>query len=106
MFPKGRKQTAVLTLVGLLMVSAPAARGGGGGGLPNQTAEVVREDRDREVFFSRAWDWIRSLWEKNGMCIDPDGRCAQGGTVSPPSQIDHGPCIDPNGGGCVASSSS
>jgi len=105
MFPKGRKQTAVLTLVGLLVVSGPAARASGGA-LPKQTAEVAREDRDREaLFFSWAWHWIRSLWEKNGACIDPNGGCIQGGTGSAPSQVDHGPCIDPDGG-CVASPSS
>jgi len=62
---------------------------------------VAREDRDREaLFFSWAWHWVRSLWEKNGMCIDPDGRCAEGGTGSAPSQPDRGACIDPNGG-CI-----
>jgi len=123
MFPQGRKQiTALLILLGLLMMNVPAAIAGAGGPLPKQTAGVAHEDG--EAFFSRAWSWMRSLWEKNGPCIDPNGGCTPGGALSQPeagpcidpdgrctlggaapSQLDHGPCIDPNGG-CMASSSS
>ncbi|HEX4962561.1 MAG TPA: hypothetical protein VF173_17125 [Thermoanaerobaculia bacterium] len=104
MFPKGRKQMAVLTLVGLLGVSIPAA-GAGRGALPKQTATVANRP---EAFFSWAWRWVRSIWEKNGACIDPDGReagphidpngrCIQSGAGSTPSQPDNGPHIDPDG---------
>ena len=106
MFSKGRKQMVVLTLVGLLGVSIPAA-GAGGGVLPRQMAGVV-QDRAPKAFFSWAWRWIQSIWEKNGACIDPDGReagphidpngrCIQSGTGSTPSQPDNGPHIDPDG---------
>lgn len=114
MFPKGRKHTAVLTLVGLLVVIGPA----GGGGLPMPTAGVAQED-SHEAFFSWAWRWMRSLWEKNGpcvdpdgrcgekdgACIDPDGRCRESGAGSTPSQLDDSACIDPNGLRCAASAS-
>ena len=103
MFPKSRKQTAVLILVGLLVVTGPAARAGGGG-LLKQMAQVAREDRDREAFFSRAWRWVRSLWEENGLCIDPNGGCIQGGTGSAPTHPENGLCIDPNGMPCLTSS--
>ena len=104
MFSKGRKQTAVLTLLVLLVVSAPA----GAAPLPDGT------------FFSTAWSWMQLLWVEAGPCIDPDGRCAAGGAPSSldggacidpngrcmpgsaPSQLDQGPCIEPNGG-CAAS---
>ena len=93
MFLKGRKLTAVLALVvGLLVLSGPAARAGGGG-LPKQPAGVTQEIRAPEAFFSWAWRWMRSIWEKNdaGACIDPDGRCLTH------SQPDAGPHIDPDG---------
>jgi hypothetical protein len=103
MFPKGRKQMAMLTLVGLLVVSGQAAQASGGG-LPKQTAIVANEDRDTEAFFSWAWRWMRSLWEKNGPCIDPNGMCIQGGTGSTPIHPDQGVCIEPNGAPCLTSS--
>jgi hypothetical protein len=93
MFPKGRKPMAMLTLAGLLAVSGPAARASGGG-LPKQTAGVAQEIRAPEAFFSWAWRWMRSLWEKNGLCIDPNGMCITGST---PSHPDAGACIDPDG---------
>jgi hypothetical protein len=97
MFPKGRKLTVVLALlVGLLLLSGPAARAGGGG-LPIQPASVAQEVRAPAAFFSWAWHWMRSLWEKNGACIDPDGRCTPSGTGSTPSKLDQGPCIEPDG---------
>jgi len=108
MFPQGRKQiTALLILLGLLMMNVPAATAGGGGALPNQTVGVAYEDG--ETFFSRAWSWMRPLWAgaapiqpEAGPCIDPDGRCTPGAA---PIHLDQGLCIEPNGG-CVASSSS
>jgi hypothetical protein len=103
MFPKGRKQTAMLTLVGLLVLGGPAARASGGG-LSKHTAGVAQEDRDPAAFFSWAWRWVRSLWEKNGACIDLDGRCAEGGTGSTPSDLDQGACIEPNGKPCLTTS--
>lgn len=97
MFSKGRKLTVVLTLlVGLLVLSGPAARAGEGG-LPKQPAGVAQEARAPEAFFSWAWRWMRSLWEKNGACIDPNGKCAESGTGSTPSTSDRGACIDPDG---------
>jgi len=92
MFPKGRKLTVVLALlVSLLVTSGPAARAGGGG-LPKQPAGVAQVRGPETVF----WRWMRSLWEKNGMCIDPNGRCAES-TGSTPSQSDAGACIEPDG---------
>jgi hypothetical protein len=89
MFPKGRKLTVVLALLmGLLLLSGPAARAGGGG-LPKQPAGVAQ--KVPTAVFSWAWRWMRSLWEKNGACIDPDGRCITS------SQPDAGPHIDPDG---------
>lgn len=98
MFSKGRKLTVVLALlVGLLVLSGPAAQAGGRD-FPTQPAGVAQEVRAPAAFFSWAWRWMRSLWEKNdaGACIDPDGRCAQS-TVSTPSQSDAGACIEPDG---------
>ncbi|MFY9824436.1 MAG: hypothetical protein WAM82_23875 [Thermoanaerobaculia bacterium] len=94
MFPKGRKLLAVLTLVGLFVLSGPAARAGGGP--PNRMVRTAQEVRAPEAFFAWAWLWVRSLWEKNGPCIDPDGRCLQS-TGSTSSSTDRGACIDPNG---------
>lgn len=102
MFPKGRKQAAMLTLMGLLVLSGPAARASGGS-LPKPTAGVAQEVRAPEAFFSWAWRWMRSLWEKGGACIDPDGRCAQS-TGSSPSDTDQGACIEPNGKPCLTTS--
>jgi len=97
MFPKGRKLTAVLALlVGLLVLSGSAARAGGAS-LPKQPVAGAQEARAPEAFFSWAWRWMRSLWEKNGACIDPNGKCAESGTGSTPSTSDRGACIDPNG---------
>jgi hypothetical protein len=93
MFPQGRKQiTALLILLGLLMMNVPAATAGGGGPLPKQAVGVTHEDG--EAFFAWAWSWMRSLLEKNGPCIDPNGRCTPSGA---PIQLEAGPCIDPNG---------
>jgi hypothetical protein len=122
MFPQGRKQiTALLILLGFLMMNVPAATAGGGGPLPKQAVGVAHENG--EAFFSWAWSWMRSLLEKNGPCIDPNGACAPSGALIQPkagpcidpdgrcmpngasNNLDHGPCIEPNGG-CVASSSS
>ena len=99
MVPKSRKRqlTAPLILSVLLLMNAPAATAGRGP-LPKQAAGVAHDDH--EAFFTKAWLWMMSLLE-NGLCIDPDGRCALGAT---PSGVDRGACIDPNGG-CVAPSS-
>lgn len=108
MFSKGRKLTVVLALlVGLLVLSGSAARAGGAS-LPKQPAGVAQVVRDPAAFFSWAWRWMRSLWEKNGACIDPDGRCNSlsqpngacidpNGSCSTLSQPDRGACIDPDG---------
>jgi len=95
MFPKGRKQLAVVILVGLFITSGTAAQAGGGG-LPNRPVRVAQADSVHEPFLSWAWHWVLSVWEKNGLCIDPNGLCAQS-TGSTPSDPDNGPHIDPNG---------
>ncbi|MFY9822721.1 MAG: hypothetical protein WAM82_15150, partial [Thermoanaerobaculia bacterium] len=77
-----------------------------GGGPPKQTASVAQEKLDPSAFFSLAWRWVRSLWEKNGMCIDPNGKCLQDGIGSSPSQLDQGPCIEPDGVACRAGTGS
>jgi hypothetical protein len=94
MLRKCRTCAAVLTLMGLLMASVPAAGAGGG---------VGREIR--ESFLMWTWQWIGSLGEKSGGCIDPNGMCKQGGATSPPSHRrrprplgeKQGGCIDPDG---------
>ena len=96
MFPKGRKQLAVVILMGLFITSGTAAQAGGGG-LPNRPVRVVQKDRAPEPFFSWAWRWVLSLWEKNGLCIDPNGMCIQSDTGSTPIHPDQGACIEPNG---------
>ena len=89
---KCRTCAAVLTLMALLLASVPAeARGRGP--LPKQS------------FLMWTWQWIGSLGEKSGACIDPNGMCKQDGTGSPPSHRrrprplgeKNGGCIDPNG---------
>jgi len=93
---KCRTCAAVLTLMALFMASAPAAEARGRGPLPKQA---------RESFLAWTWQWIVSLGEKNGPCIDPDGMCKQDGTSNPPSHRRRprplgeksGGCIDPNG---------
>ena len=94
---KCRTCAAVLTLMALLLASVPAeARGRG---------PLPKQHDIRESFLVWTWQWIRSLGEKSGACIDPNGICKQGGTGSPPSHRrrpplrgeKEGACIDPNG---------
>ena len=90
--PTAEQFTTLLVLLALLMMNSPAATAGGGP-LPNHAAGVAHDDH--AAFLLRVWHWMQSLLE-NGPCIDPNGRCTQGGTV-PISQPDNGMCIDPDG---------
>jgi hypothetical protein len=52
------------------------------------------------------WEWVTSLWVKNGCSIDPGGLCATSPISHPPapvpseSSLDAGCGIDPSGGTC------
>jgi hypothetical protein len=103
MLRKCRTCAAVLTLMGLLLASVPAAEAGARGPLSRRAVGAV--NGIYESFLVWTWQWIGLLGEKNGACIDPDGRCKQGGLGSTPGHRrrprplgeKQGACIDPNG---------
>lgn len=47
--------------------------------------------------FGQFWNLLRSVWEKEGCRLDPDGRCANAPAQNPPLQPKAGCRIDPNG---------
>jgi hypothetical protein len=88
MLRKGMKLAVGIALVAALLAVSPAA---GAEPRPHERT-VAFVARDVVVLWSRAWQWVESLWGKRGACIDPNGSPCAGSSTG-----DAGVCIDPNG---------
>lgn len=87
-----RRKSLFLFLL-IALVATPWAAAGGPRPESPRAAHAVED----VPFFGNFWRFLRSVWEKEGCNIDPDGRCVNEPAQTPPLQPKEGCGIDPWG---------
>lgn len=88
-----RRNALLLLLTAVLATPLTAAAGPRHESLrPAKAVEPAPLD-----LWSRAWSFLRSVWNKEGCHIDPSGLCVSKPAQQPTSETDAGCNIDPGG---------
>jgi hypothetical protein len=79
---KSMKQAGMVLIAVLLLASTPA---------------LAAERPSSGGVLDWAWGWVRSIWENNGMAIDPNGLTVSSPDDTPGETPNNSMHIDPNG---------